>query len=203
VARLAGEIESLKRPMNRSSSTPALNRNPRSESLISTKLGKILLKSLSDSLQKIAVDSNILQEEDRMNPLSPDNLTLLKNQIAKLSKSIKVTKLPKEKIEIVKSHKIEENALMKEREDVVPKVTRQPHSNSKDFQSTTHHELEERVLGTTTLNNRLIPQILEDVGNSVLKPPSKPLVKETEHFVPKFQPGAVKPTQGVPAEVNH
>jgi len=197
VARLAGEIESLKRPMNRSSSTPSLNRKPRSESLISTKVGKILLKSLSESLQKIA-----MKEEDRNNPLSPDNLTLLKNQIAKLSKSIKVRKPPTEKIEIVKNHKIEQSALMEERVDVVPQASRQSHSMSKDFQLRTNNETEERVLGTT-INNRLIPQILEDVGSSVLKPPSKPKVKETEHFVPKIQPGDVKPTQGVPAEVNH
>jgi len=91
---------------------------------------------------------------------------------------------------------------VKKRVDVDARDLGQSRSLAKNFQMTTHDEKVERVLGMTS-NNRLIPQILDEVGNSILKPPNKPDVKETELSVTKSQPGDMKSTQVVPPEVSH
>jgi len=86
VARLAGEIQALKRPTSQGPTSPVSNSDTRSETLVSTKLGKMLLKTLSKSLQKIVSEA---PEESRKDPLSPDNLTLLKKEIERLSSSLR------------------------------------------------------------------------------------------------------------------
>eukprot|EP00495_Collosphaeridae_sp_1-RS-2012_P001365 TRINITY_DN1356_c0_g1_i1.p1 TRINITY_DN1356_c0_g1~~TRINITY_DN1356_c0_g1_i1.p1 ORF type:complete len:184 (-),score=16.24 TRINITY_DN1356_c0_g1_i1:84-635(-) len=81
VARLAGEIQALKRPTSRGLTNPVSNSDTRSETLVSTTLGKMLLKTLSKSLEKIASEAT---EESREGQLSPDNLTSLKKEIQKI-----------------------------------------------------------------------------------------------------------------------
>jgi len=118
VARLAGEIRALKRPISRDASTTALNRDTNTEHLVSTKIGKILLKTLSWSLQQMVSKE---QEESRASPLSPENLSSLKKEIERLSTSLRATTLQKEKFQILETHAIK-SPLQKKRymDDKIP-----------------------------------------------------------------------------------
>jgi len=103
VARLAGEIRALKHPISRVASTTALNSDTHTEHLVSKKKGKMLLKTLSKSLQQMVSEE---QEESRASPLSPENLSSLKKEIERLSTSLRATSLQKEKFQILKTRAI-------------------------------------------------------------------------------------------------
>lgn len=201
VAKLAGEIQTLKRPLSRAASTSALRSKHRDENLMSTRLGKILLNSLSESLQQIASEANVLQEEEsNENPLSPDNLMSLKSEIAKLSSSLKASSTQKEKVEIIKSYnagtgshrgQIRSNPRATKQQRFVPKKVRNPQAGASE---------ERNVTSSRASLETELPKILEEEQNSVVKPLSPLKVVEKVNIEPpKTEP---KHKEELPKEIS-
>jgi len=168
VARLAGEIQALKRPACRGPTTPVSNSDTRSETLVSTKLGKMLLKTLSMSLQKIVSEA---PEESREGPLSPDNLTSLKTEIERLSSSLRTTELKKEKAEIIEAHNVMKSPQVKKR-SIDEKSPRPLAQKSRRMQTN-----EPRMLKTEIKLECQTPQNFDEIGI----PPSKPSSVSWKH----------------------
>jgi len=171
VARLAGEIQALKRPASRGPTNTVSNSDTRSETLVSTKLGKMLLKTLSKSLQKIVSEA---PEESREGPLSPDNLISLKKEIARLSSSLRTTALKKEKVEIIEAHKVMKSPQLKKR-SVDEKTSRPLPQNSRRLQN------EPRMLKTEIKLECQTPQNFEKIGIPSPKPPYVPQKQKANH----------------------
>jgi len=166
VGRLAGEVQTLKRLTSSSASLATGHNKSSPQNLTSTKLGKILLKSLSESLLKLATETTTLQENCEDSTLSPDNLTSLQNKIAKLS-SLESTGSRNPETTIVKN--LKENSQRREHPYVDFHASKNVHFVSGDSNDITPHDkLKSNPVGN--YNNCLIPQILEGVGKSVLKP---------------------------------
>jgi len=155
VARLAGEIQALKRPTKRAPNTPISNSDTQSENLVSTKLGKMLLRTLSKSLQKIVSE---VPEESRESPLSPDNLTSLKKEIERLSSSLRATALKKEKVQIVETHNAMKSPQLKKR-SIDEKTPRPLPQKSRRLQMN-----EPQMTKTDTKLERLTPQNFDAIG---------------------------------------
>jgi len=170
VAKLAGEIQTLKRPLSRAASTSALRTKQREENLMSTRLGKILLNSLSESLQQIASEANDLQEESNENPLSPDNLMSLKSDISRLSSSLKASATQKEKVEIIKSYNAGTGSQGK-RVRVKPLTTKQPRFVLKKVRTPQAGASEERNIPSSRASLEAeLPKIWEEGQNLDVKP---------------------------------
>lgn len=187
VARLAGEIQALKRPISRAATTSPLNGSPKSESLVSTKLGKMLLKTLSKSLQKIVSD---VHEESRESPLSPDNLTSLKKEIERLSTSLRATALQKEKVQIIETHDAKTSSQFKKRV-IDEKTPRHLPKKPKTPEMT-----KPRIPKTDTKLDCPTPQIFDEVGITASERPSVSQKQETNHARPQATPN-------IPPEVGY
>jgi len=155
VARLAGEIQALKRPTRRAPNTPVSNSDTQTENLVSTKLGKMLLRTLSKSLQKIVSEA---PEESRESPLSPDNLTSLKKEIERLSSSLRATALKKEKVQIIETHNAIKSPRLKKR-SIDEKTPRPIKQKSRRLQMN-----KPQMPKTDTKLERLTPQNLDEIG---------------------------------------
>lgn len=199
MAKLFGEIQTLKRPLSRAASTSALRIKQREENLMSTRLGKILLNSLSDSLQQIASEANELQEESNENPLSPDNLMSLKSEIARLSSSLKASATQKEKVKIIKSYnagtgsqegRVHVNPLPTKQRRFVQKKVRTPQAGASE---------ERNVPSSRASLETELPKILEEGQNLDVKPLSPLKVAEKVNIdSPKTQP---KHKEELPTEI--
>lgn len=184
VARLVGEIQDLKRPRSHSSCVSSLQMNPLKESLISTRLGKIILTTLSDSLQKISLEA---PEESKKSPLSHDNLNSLKNEIGKLSKSLKAMAGQNEKVQIVENYDAKASSQLRERPQdttrsrYLPKTIRQLNTTEPAA-----------INSVGKLNEQLMTQISEKVDTTTLTLP----VSKSMKIIPKSP-------QNIPPEVGY
>jgi len=202
VAKLAGEIQTLKRPLSRAASTSALRTKQREENLMSTRLGKILLNSLSESLQQIASEANDLQEESKENPLSSDNLMSLKSEIARLSSSLKASATQKEKVEIIKSYnagigsqgeQIRVNPLTTKQRRFAREKVRTPQAGAGASE-------ERNVTSSRASLETELPKIVEEQENLDVKPLSPlKVVENVKIDSPKTQP---KHKEELPTEIS-
>jgi len=187
VARLAGEIQALKRPSSRGPNTPVSNSDTQAETLVSTKLGKMLLRTLSKSLQKIVSEA---PEESRESPLSPDNLTSLKKEIERLSSSLRATALKKEKVQIIENHIVMKSPQLKKR-SIDEKAPRPSPQKSRRLQMK-----EPRMPKSATKLKSPALQNFDETGLPPSKRLSVPQKKEANH---SLQPE----TQNIPPEVGY
>jgi len=201
VARLAGEIQELKRPISQAASTSALSSSPHTESLISNRLGKILLKTLSTSLQKIATEA---QEEKRERALSPDNFTSLRKEIKRLSQSLRATGAQEEKVQIIGTYDLETSSNIREQAiDIKP--FHEPAEKSKPPRVTTmmtkrvKNKEPQAFKNDEKLNTHHIPLILEQVANISVTPVTPSPVTKTYNLVTP-QP---QPSKSISSEVGH
>jgi len=186
VARLAGEIQALKRPNSRGLTNPASNSDTRSETLVSTTLGKMLLETLSKSLEKIVSEAT---EECREGPLSPDDLTSLKKEIERFSRSLRTTALKKEKVEIIDAHNVIKSPPLKKR-FIDEKTPRPFPQKSRRLQMN-----EPRMLQTEIKLECQTPQNFDDIGIPPPKPPSA-LQKQGANHAQREEPQNIPPKVG-------
>jgi len=184
VARLAGEIQALKRPTSRAPSTPVSD--TQSENLVSTKLGKMLLRTLSKSLEKIVSEA---PEECRESPLSPDNLTSLKKEIERLSSSLRATALKKEKVQIIETHNAMKSQQLKTR-SIDEKNPRPLPQESRQMQ------MEPQMPKTDTKLERLTPQNFDEIGIPLAKRLSVSRKQQASH-------AQQQEPQNIPPEVGY
>jgi len=203
VGKLAGEVQTMKQSMSSSANTRFLHSKSNTESIISTKLGRVLLKSLSESLHKLATETSSIHETCEDSTLSPDNLDLIKNKITKLSRSLEPMVSYKVETPIVKNLKTNEKFNKTVRPSAVPRASKNVRFVSGESSKiTTRDKLNSQL--EDNFNNCLIPHILEGVGKSVLKPTINfPLQANSKQEVSSSVQTNLQPVPKIPANVKY
>jgi len=203
VGKLAGEVQTMKQSMSSSASTRFLHSKSNAESIISTKLGRVMLKSLSESLHKLATETNSIQETCEDSTLSPDNLDLIKNKITKLSRSLEPMVSYKVEAPNVKNLKNIENFNKTIRPSAVPRASKTfRFVTGESSKITTRDKLKSQH--EDNFNNCLIPHILDGVGKSVLKPTINfPLQTSPKQEVSNSVQTILQPASKIPANVKY